>query len=329
MFKRRGAPRAQGSKVATAAIFMVMLSGCETLSRNIENPARIDPITMASYVRPPGDERKEPADGATGDTKGDEACPMTQGTADLYMGAIDLNCFKFPGGIETAYVQAAKPDNDGKLARNRLASVLIKQSDDLCTIQMARMSALDAATNTSLGILTTAFSTAASIISGEKAKSILSGGATLFSSSRDHINAQVYRNQLTQAISLAITGERQTIRRQIEARFIDPQTSWNVDDAVRSVNQYHQTCSFYRGLELLLAAARDTEEVGEMQRERAEEKEIERLTAAIAALRDDNALTTTSPAERTHNATLINDLSTRRAQLLAGGNLPARSGNQR
>lgn len=233
---------------------IVTTGGCRITS-TLQAQSRVNPVSMAAYPAPP-------------------QCPVVFGSrSDTRVGAIDLDCFVFPeaDGVEyaddggkprryrvrdrslLAYSQATvSPD-----ARNRLTSILVKQSDDICVQELGRLTANEATTNATLSILGTGFSTAASIVSGELAKSILAGASSVASASRDHINVHVYRNTIAQAVSQVIAAERRTMLGDIQKRYGDQTTQWSIDDAIRDVNAYHAQCSFYKGLELLLKAADD------------------------------------------------------------------------
>lgn len=140
-------------------------------------------------------------------------------------------------------------------ARNRLASILVSQADEVCERDSASIMANQAATNGILNILTTGLSAAGTIVTGECAKTILAGTAAFVSGSRNDVNAAVYRNQMSQAITAASAGERKRLRDALNARRTESVTSFSVDDMIRAVNEYHQACSFYRGLELALENA--------------------------------------------------------------------------
>ena len=120
------------------------------------------------------------------------------------------------------------------------------------------MVANESATNASLSIATTALSTVSTIVGGELAKSILSGGAAITSGTQDHINANFYRNQIVQAITRAIDGRRSAILTEIVAKRQLNNDVYSVDEMIRLVNTYYQACSFEHGLQVLLEASVNT-----------------------------------------------------------------------
>lgn len=238
-------------------------------------------------------------------------------------GAIDLDCFRFPeadgdviasgkdgtvisgrlvkgtlsnptlvGGKITAQVSGASFDNDGPAydfavtdmtARNRLAAILMTQSDAICVHDSAAIVANEAAINGILNILITGVSAAGTIVSGERAKTILAGVATAVSGSRDHVNAAVYRNQVSQAITASIAAERVRLKGVIDSHRNDPVATFTVDDMVRSVNEYHQACSFYKGLELALTSVAEYPKLKAFADRTQGEIDVGKLTSAIAS----------------------------------------------
>lgn len=229
-------------------LICLALPGCTYLQAQ----SRVDPRTIAIYGR-----------GKTVDLKvktpEDSGCPRKL-HGDNHSGAVNLDCFYFPEDIpgegqdakpnrKTAYAEAVS--SPSSTARNRFAAILMKHSDDICTIEMGRLVADEAITNTALATLTSGFSAAASVVSGETAKSILSGIATTTSATRAHINSEVYRNALSTAITRAIAIERKNTKEAIQAKFIQPPGTYTVDHMILDVNEYHQSCSFFHGIALI------------------------------------------------------------------------------
>jgi hypothetical protein len=210
--------------IAALAVFP---TGCTTL----QNQSRVDPQAIAVY----------PLTQAVGNY----SC-VTHIPGDTRVGALDLNCLRFPGDSDLAYPKA----RDDPSARSRLASILIMQSDNICTVEMGRLTADQAMVNTGLSSATTVFSTAGAIVTGQLAGNILSGLASGTNGIRDHINAETYRNTLSNALTKAIRQERDRQRAIIDAN----SKIWDVDTMIRRVNEYHQVCSFFSGLDLVMKA---------------------------------------------------------------------------
>lgn len=247
------------------------LSGCNTLRAQ----SRVDPIRIASYG-PVNDVCMEPA--FPGDTNG---------------GAVNLDCFRFRDVAGFAYVLAAKDRGH----RNRLASILMSESNTVCTREMGNLTAHEAMVNAGLATATTAFSTVGAIVSGKLASNILSGLASGTNATRGHINSEVYRNVLAVAVSKAIRLERDKQRAAIRAKYVSEWTDYSVDEMIEQVNQYHQTCSFYRGLDLVITAVDRTAYYNSDPR-RTSAFAIDNVRAQIASIRRQIAHPKVSQAEK-------------------------------
>jgi hypothetical protein len=248
-------PRA-GSASFLVILSSLTLSGCNALGR-LEAQSRVDPRTIAIY----------PPAATNGAAKGHCAVPRAAG--DYRDGAIRIDCVN-PDAIELGqaapgtvspqalaeqerafglYHQAARGD---KIMRNRLAAVLMKHSDDICTVELGQLTAREAMVNTGLGMATSALSTISALVMGDFAKTALASGASFTNASRDHINAEVYRNILSTAISSAIDEERARTRQELVDKFPNDTGDYSVDQMVMEVNRFHQGCSFYHGIGLVL-----------------------------------------------------------------------------
>ena len=128
--------------------------------------------------------------------------------------------------------------------RNRLAHILLAQSDAICTSEKGLMFKRQAEVNGYLSIAATALSTVSSIVTGDQAKSILSGGAAISSASRDHINTYAFYNQMMPALTKAIDNARTSKMTYLKSRLDDPIDKYSVDAMIYDVNAYHQLCSF-------------------------------------------------------------------------------------
>lgn len=213
-----------------------------------------------------------------------------------------------------AYSRAVRSPRE----RNRLAALLLKHSDDICVEEMGRLNSNESAVNTSLSILATAATTTSNIVTGELAQSILTGVGTLAGASRSHIAAHVYRNTFAYAVSRAITLERQRLRAQHEARRGQNTTLYTVDEAIRAVNEYHGVCSFYKGLELVLASVEGD------QRSRDAQMRLAQISAIEQQIREQRAaMADLKPEDRAAYVTRINRLEDQKQGLvLAGAQLP-------
>jgi len=317
---------------ARRGVSLLALLGCAVglqACGRLQSMSRVDPVSVAVY---PGGLHKD----ETRSASGGGCTQFVRGINSYSLGAVNLDCFVFPEdrppptparaispddrppSNQLAYTRAA----GNRMYRNRLTSLLIKQSDDICVEEMGQLTSNEATVNASLNILSTAATTAANIVTGDQAASILTGVGTLAGASRSHIAADVYRNTFAYAISRAITLERERQREKILARFNDAHDVYSVDEAIRAVNQYHGVCSFYKGLELVLASVEGDLRNRETQARQAQIRELEEQ---VRSFREQMmALPTTDTNGRAAYQRRIDALLNRIRDLrLAGAPLPS------
>lgn len=309
-----------GSRLLLAACCAAALGGCTML----QNQSRVDPRTVANYPRDDLVARsKNCPDHLAGDTNG---------------GAINLDCFRFPGDTYDAAAGAPDPGTptayqlarDRPLARNRLAAILIKHADDVCTQELGRLTANEAISNTALATVASTLSGIATIVTGEHAKEIFAAGSGLATATRSHVNAHVYRNVLSSAVSRAIHIARDKQRGEIQAQLGKDNAAYNVDQMVVDVNAYHQTCSFYRGLTLVLQAVdrsrfEEGDRAGGLRAAAQElENQIQRLEAqkARADALGKGVIQTQIDRLRGEHTKRIIELATVKGETPAGGQTP-------
>jgi hypothetical protein len=283
--------------VALLAASCLLLAGCADILKS----SRVNPQTIAVYPDAAGE--RWPGASST------LPCPLVGAIGDSNPGAVNLDCFQFPEdrrsaaenaadgtGVVMAATKAAEaalrqpvraydraaggPDAD--LARNRLAAILLKQADDVCTVEKGRLVRSETVVNFSLSFLTTALSAAATIVTGERAKSVLAGFATGSSATQDNVNATFYKNQLVQAIGKVMDAERERRLQIITGQLTLDVAHYPVDEVIRQVNGYHQACSFERGLQLLLDAAVDARGASAMLQTQANQAAAAVIKAQIA-----------------------------------------------
>jgi hypothetical protein len=268
----------------------------------------VNPHTIAVYPGGKG-ENGYPA-GRRSDFE-TQKCPLTSGLSDTNRGAIDLDCFKFPEdgryALDPAYAHlseryaydlAAGTGDEAVHARNRLAAILMKHADDVCTLEKGRLVATESSANGLLSFLTSAFAGASTVVGGEQAKTILGGLAGLSNATRANVNETFYRNQLTQAINKVLDEERNRIRTQIDISRGKALTAYTVDDMILQVNAYHHGCSFERGLQLLIDAALDKSGAEAVLEARSRSRAIADLERHLITLRRQLAA---DPASETIN----------------------------
>jgi len=229
---------------------------------------------------------------------------------------IDLSTFKSSDG-KTFYTEAEKSEQ----ARNRFQEALIDVSNDACNKHKARIVGLAAGADFALSEVTTLLAGAGAIVTGETAARILSGGAGISNATRANMNEVFYQNFVTTAIVKAIEGEREQKILVLDGLKTKSMKDYSADDVVRRVNEYHEMCSFYRGLVALTAAA---ERIGpslaaveaDMENLRVE---IGRNSEFIAKLDASKDATTIAKLRSSNDelATRINELSLQAARIPA------------
>lgn len=233
------------------ALLASALSGCGTVGRS----ARVNPAIAASI--------------------GNQDC-LVEGLEGDDKLALDLDCFTFPRTVRSknapqeekapeklAYTEAL----ESQTARNRLQAILLSRADMICTQEKGHIYGRRAAVSSILDFFAAGLSTSSSIVTGERAKSILAGLAGLSVATHGNIDANVYQNQIAPAITKVMDTERNRLMQSLLAHRMDSVDTYTVDDMVRLVNEYHQACSFGKGVQLLLDAALNQEGMAAVVRE--------------------------------------------------------------
>ncbi|HEV2569303.1 hypothetical protein [Sphingomonas sp.] len=298
--------------------------------------ARINPSSIAYYPGTAWDSNADKAsiDAAPSPTRVEAGrdgrrvlrtpCILTGGVYDSKQGAIDLDCFAFPDDrtrpaydLASGFDALKETDADKKAAmldrarfdRNRLAAVLLKHADDACKIEKGRLVAVQSSSNFLLSFLTQSFSGASTIVGGDRAKSILSGLATLSAGTQDNVNATFYRNQLTTAIGRSIDQERSRLLEGINSSRTQSIDAHSVDEMIMAVNRYHHACSFEHGLQVLIDAATDAKGATSALESRSRDRAIEELRERrrdLLALR--KQITGTSESDESRRAEILEDI---------------------
>jgi hypothetical protein len=312
---RRAAKRT--ASVAALGVIAVTQSACSY----IQAQARVDPQTVAYYNPGRMDLPRDPD--ALGPPRG--PCPVKL-AADTHSGAINLDCFRFPedndvkygASDQTAYrrVATGAVDDGTRVLRNRLGAILIKKSDDICTLELGRLVANEGTANAALTTLDSFFSTAATIVTGEQAKSILSGLAGAANTGRTTLRAEVYRNALSTAIARAITNERAKQMAGIQQKLTKGTADYTVDQMIVDVNAYHQICSFYRGIGLVNDAV-DAAKPPTNPAADASATAIQYLDEEIAGIKEDRDNAKAVGTSTTELDAQLTNLQAQRAKLVA------------
>jgi hypothetical protein len=219
---------------ALLAIVALTLGACTTL----QNQSRVDPRTVMVYSQGPYDKA---------------TCPQGKIGGDTWDGAFSTACMRIvddQGNEVNAYKAAIVSPN----MRNRVADQLLKQSDDVCTLEMGRLTGDEAIANTLLSTATSGFSIASTAVAVNPLKTILGAFASFTNSTRDHVRAEIYRNFVSYVLIKAIAAARQTKIQAIRSHYGDTLTAFNPDYMIQQVNEYHHLCSLSMGFTLVDAA---------------------------------------------------------------------------
>lgn len=138
-----------------------------------------------------------------------------------------------------------------KTLRDRLQLLIMRKSDVICDQHKSDITAQAAAANFGLTTTSVALSTTSAIISGEEAKSILSGLSAFTGATQSALNENIYQQFLAPAVIRAIEDNRRQQEQIINAKRDLPGDKYLVDEALRDAAHYHYQCSFYQGLKAL------------------------------------------------------------------------------
>lgn len=254
----------------------LLLGGCQTLQRT----ARVNPAGVSARPAPAANQ-----------------CPLVSNFPGDKKFAIDLGCFRFDPrsttDTHTAYYNATNgEDDDQKYARNRLEAVLLNQANLICEQEKGNLYANRAMSSSVLDFLSSGFSLTSTIVGGEQAKSIFSGLAGLSTATRTNVDANIYQNQLVSAITKVMDAERKRILIVMQGRKSNNIKDYSADEMIRLANEYHQACSFQKGMQLLLDAAVNKEGVDRIIEGinlRTNLKNLKDQRAIVAALESDEA----------------------------------------
>lgn len=226
----------------------MLLSGCARTGRL----ARIDPASVTT--------RSSLQKNASSNQN---ACALTSQYNGDKAQTIDLDCYKFsPQDTFTSYYLATDinlSEEERVQARNRLQSVLINQANFACQLEKGRLYENRAKLDAAFDFISAGFSGASTIVGGDLAKSILSGIAGLSTATRSNVNANIYQNQIIPAISSVMDSARKEVMISLRANSRQSLKEYTADDMILLANEYHQSCSFERGVQLLLNAALNKE----------------------------------------------------------------------
>lgn len=195
---------------------------------------------------------------------------------------IDTDSAAFRSEFLSAHAVSSVPatetqgeENRAKGARNALISKILLLADDVCLQHKADIQGNATGVNLSLGTATTLFSGAGALATGAGAAT-LSALAAASNSTRSLINAEVYQQTLSASILLAIDGDRVAKKVPIIAGMKSSTTDYPIEVAIQQISEYHQSCSFVSGIEVISKA------VQQRPKTKAQiQSDIDYLTASI------------------------------------------------
>lgn len=150
-----------------------------------------------------------------------------------------------------AFKSAFTSSTTNPSVRNELLSRIILLSDELCEEHKGSILANSASVNVGLGSATTIFSSLATVVGGDAAKSGLSAASAITNSSRSIINDEIYYNSFAIAIIKAIDNDRESKKLTIKTGMNKSVIDYTITQGILDVNSYHNSCSFQNGLKIV------------------------------------------------------------------------------
>ncbi|HZW26708.1 MAG TPA: hypothetical protein VFF26_14615 [Gallionella sp.] len=135
--------------------------------------------------------------------------------------------------------------------RNQTISFLMAESNNLCVEHIKSIYGNEAAFNIATGSLAVLTAGWASISSGGQTKT-LSALSAFASAERSLVNETIYKSMLTSAIGTKIEEARATKGKALLLHKKEPYDNYRIEDALYDIIDYHESCSFYSGLQKAL-----------------------------------------------------------------------------
>ncbi|MBW0150470.1 MAG: hypothetical protein KXJ53_04595 [Phenylobacterium sp.] len=133
--------------------------------------------------------------------------------------------------------------------RNRILHRLIAASDTNCGIFAENLYGVQATANFGLGSLATVLGGAGAIVSGVDAARTLSGLSSMASGVRAEANEDFFRQQWVEALTKAISSERDRLRTEMQSNAKASISAYPVEAAVADAIRYNNACSLVAGLQ--------------------------------------------------------------------------------
>lgn len=154
---------------------------------------------------------------------------------------VSQECFKTKPSESTGCV----------IQRNQAISFLMAESSNLCVEHIKSIYGNEAAFNIATGSLAVLTSGWAAISSGGQTKT-LSALSAFASAERSLVNETIYKSMLTTAIGTKIEEARATKGKALLLHKKESYDDYRIEDAIYDVIDYHESCSFYYGLQKAL-----------------------------------------------------------------------------
>lgn len=180
-----------------------------------------------------------------------------EGEAQTAPKPLDLDSFKFDSNErETAYVLASRTPE----SRNRLQDILLRRSDVSCESYKDGMYLRVAGRKVGLRSTALFATTAAAIVEGATAQSLLAGIAAATIGVDAILDAEALQNQFITIIVSEIDSSRVTLIAEIMTKRRDRPSinDYSVDEAIRDAGRYHTACGFLPAVVGLAAKAQRT-----------------------------------------------------------------------
>lgn len=160
--------------------------------------------------------------------------------------------------VSQVYAECTGATLDQQKAKDCLRTTIAKAisaSNEYCIAHLKEIYGNDAAFNITTGSFATLSSGAASITNGGSAK-LLAAISTFFNAERSLVNETIYKNQITTHIGIKISQSRATTGAAIRAELAT--TTYDIAQAAFDIDNYHNSCSFYNGLQKVLEEGTNT-----------------------------------------------------------------------
>ena len=156
--------------------------------------------------------------------------------------------------MKTAVQTVSGPEEErARGSRNALISRILLLADDICLQHKANIQGNASALNLGFGTATTLFAGAGTLVTGPGAAT-LSALAAASNATRSLVNEEVYQKAFSASILLAIDSDRVSKKTPIIAGMKSPVADYPIEMAIQQINEYHHSCSFVNGIEVISKA---------------------------------------------------------------------------